>query len=227
MSNAVMSRIARPEPPLTPSANKLVAGALAVWFALVVVLGARGTFAGAPGTPPLAIFVGFAVPIALFFGLYRFLPAFRTFVLGLDLQLVTAIQAWRFAGLGFIALYTYGVLPGTFAWPAGLGDIAIGLTAPWVMQALARRPQFAASKGFVAWNALGILDLFDAIGTGTASSLLAVGAVGEVTTAPMARLPLVLIPAFFVPIFFMLHVTALIQSRRLARAADGRDSATR
>ena len=226
MSNAVLSRIARPEPPLVPGANNLIAGVLAAWFALVVLLGANGAFARPPGTPPLPIFIGFAAPIAIFFGAYWFSSAFRAFVLGLDLRLATAIQAWRFAGLGFIALYTYGVLPGSFAWPAGLGDIAIGLTAPWVMHALGRRPEFAASKWFVAWNLLGILDLFDAIGTGTASSLLAVGAAGEVTTAPMAQLPLVLVPAFFVPIFLMLHVAALLQARRLARSGDRHDSAT-
>jgi hypothetical protein len=129
--------------------------------------------------------------------------------------------------LGEVALYTYGVLPGPFAWPAGLGDIAIGLTAPWVMRALQRRPEFAASKGFVVWNLLGILDLLRAMGTGTMSSLLAVGAAGAVTTAPMAELPLVLIPAFLVPIFFMLHVAALIQARRLAGSGDRRESATR
>ena len=161
------------------------------------------------------------------FAVYWFSRAFRAFVLGLDLRFATAIQAWRFAGLGFIALYTYGVLPGLFAWPAGLGDIAIGLTAPWVMQGLERRAKFAASKGFVVWNLLGILDLFGAVGTGTLSSLLAVGAAGEITTAPMAELPLVLIPAFLVPIFMMLHVAALIQARRLAGSGDRRESATR
>jgi hypothetical protein len=31
----------------------------------------------------------------------------------------------------------------------------------------------------------------------------------------MAQLPLVLIPAFFVPFFVMLHLTALLQARRL------------
>ena len=220
MSNAVLSRIVRPEPPLVPGASILIAGALAAWFALVVLLGAKGVFVRPPGTPPLPIFIGFAVPIVVFFGLYWLSRAFRAFVLGFDLRLATAIQAWRFAGLGFIALCTYGVLPGLFAWPAGLGDIAIGLTAPWVMQALERRPGFAASNGFLVWNLVGILDLFDAVGLGTLSSLLATGAANEITTAPMAELPLVLIPAFFVPIFFMLHVTALIQARRFAGSGD-------
>ena len=227
MSYTVLSHNARPETPLAPGANILIAGALAAWFGVVVLLGAHGAFARPPGTPPLPIFIGFAVPIVVFFAASRFSSAFRAVVLGLDLRLATAIQAWRFAGLGFIALYTYGVLPGMFAWPAGLGDMAIGLTAPWVMRALQRRPEFAASKGFVVWNLLGILDLFSAVGTGTLSALLAVGAAGEVTTAPMAQLPLVLIPVFLVPIFLMLHVTALMQARRLAGAGDRRESATR
>ena len=80
-----------------------------------------------------------------------------------------------------------------------------------------RRPGFAASKTFVLWNVLGILDLVVAVGIGARSSALATGAAGEISTAPMALLPLVLIPAYSVPIFLMLHATALLQSRQLAR----------
>jgi hypothetical protein len=38
-----------------------------------------------------------------------------------------------------------------------------------------------------------------------------------VPMAPMTQLPLILIPAFLVPTFLMLHVTALLQARRLSR----------
>jgi cellobiose-specific phosphotransferase system component IIC len=38
----------------------------------------------------------------------------------------------------------------------------------------------------------------------------------SVTTAVMARMPLVLIPAFFVPLFIVLHLAALFQARRAA-----------
>src|SRR5204862_2290302 len=195
---------------------------LSLWLAFVLLLGARGNFVSAPGAPPLPIAIGVLLPVTVFLAALAMWRPFRELLLNADLALMTAIQAWRFAGLGFIALYTYGVLPGLFAWPAGLGDIAIGLTAPWVMQWLERRAKFAASKGLVVWNLLGILDLFGAVGTGTLSSLLAVGAAGEITTAPMAELPLVLIPAFLVPIFMMLHVSALIQERRPAGSGDRR-----
>src|SRR5258708_6580371 len=120
-------------------------------------------------------------------------------------------------GFGFLALYTYGVLPGVFAWPAGLGDMAIGVTAPLMLASLLRRPNFAASKSFVAWNLSGILDLTVAVSIGALVPLLAPNFYGAVTTAPMAHLPLVLVPTYLVPTFLMLHLTALFQSRRLGR----------
>jgi hypothetical protein len=133
-----------------------------------------------------------------------------------DLPLRTAVQAWRFAGFGFLALFAYGVLPGSFAWPAGLGDMAIGLTAPWLALTLARRPAFAASWLFVIWNLLGMLDLIGAVGSAAVNQMLATGAAGEVTVAPMAQLPLLLVPAYLVPLFFIWHLAALFQARRLA-----------
>ena len=194
-----------------------VAVVLAAWFVLVSVLGAVGAFGTPPGTPPLPIFVGVVAPVIAFFLFFWLSPAFRDLVLSIDLRVATAIQAWRAAGLGFIALYVYHVLPGSFAWPAGLGDMAIGLTAPWVVLALIRRPSFAASNVFVAWNVFGLLDLVDAVSTGALGSALATGTPGEITTGPMAQLPLVLIPAYLVPIFVMLHAAALFQSRWLAK----------
>jgi hypothetical protein len=192
----------------------LVPVSLGVWLALVFLLGARDDFVRPPGAPPLPILLGATAPLLAFLAAFVASRGFRAYVLTLDLRLITAVQAWRFAGLGFLALYAQGVLPGPFAWPAGLGDIAIGVTAPWVMLALLRRPGFAAGPGFLVWNLLGIADLVVAVGTGGLTAWLA--GVGEVTTAPMARLPLVLIPAYLVPLFVMLHLAALFQARRLA-----------
>jgi len=109
------------------------------------------------------------------------------------------------------------VLPAVFALPAGLGDMAIGITAPWVILALGRRTDFAASSAFVRWNLSGILDLVVAISIGTLGAVLATGARDEISTTPMATLPLLLIPAYFVPLFLMLHIAALLQSRQLKR----------
>ena len=137
------------------------------------------------------------------------------------------MPAWRFAGFVFLALYAYRVLPGVFAWPAGLGDTAIGFTAPWVALALIRQPRFAARRWFVVWNVLGILDLVVAVMIGRLSAALATGAAGEITTAPLAELPLLLIPGFAVPLFMILHLTALFQARRLGLAERMKSSGMR
>ncbi len=214
MSSTVLLGSSESKPAAGPGA--MTAAVLITWFMLVLVLGARGAFVTAPGTPPLPILVGVLTPILVFFAGWRVSAAFRALVLAVDLRLAAAIQAWRFAGLGFLAMYAHGVLPGLFAWPGGLGDIAIGVAAPWMILSLIRQPGFAASQSFRVWNLLGILDLVVAIGTGVLASGFAAGLVGDTTTGPMTQLQLVLIPAYFVPIFIMLHVTALIQGRYLS-----------
>lgn len=216
MSNVVMSRSAPPGSPARPGATRIAAIVLVFWFTLVFLLGAQGAFVSPPGTLPVPIGIGVLAPLVAFFAALQMSRRFREFVLAADVRLMMAIQAWRFAGLGFVALYVHGVLPGIFAWPAGLGDVAIGLSAPWMLAMLMRQPGFAASGTFVAWNVLGILDLVVAVGVGTAVSSVASGIAGEITTAPMTYLPLVIIPAFLVPAFIMLHTAALMQARRLA-----------
>src|SRR3984957_9686106 len=103
-----------------------VAITLTVWLLLVVSLGAAGAFVGPPGAPPLPIAIGVAAPLALFFASLRLSRSFREFVLSLDLRLVVGMQAWRWAGLGFLSLYAHKVLPAVFALPAGLGRMDIG-----------------------------------------------------------------------------------------------------
>ena len=215
MSTAVLSGSARSN----ASTTSIVAGIIAVWLALVFILGSQEAFTTAPGTPPLPIFFGAATPIALFLIAYRLSSRFRDFVLGFDVRLALGMQAWRFAGLGFLGLYTSHVLPGVFALPAGLGDIAIGITAPALMLAMVRKPAVAGSVGFVAWNVLGLLDLIVAVGIGTLVASHVIATVDGTTTAVMGYLPLVLIPAFLVPLFVMLHLTALFQTRRFAASA--------
>jgi len=193
-----------------PLVGSTVAVALAAWLGLVLLLGASGAYLGAPGQPPLRIFVGAAAPLILFALAMRWSHAFREYVLALDIHLIVAIQGWRFAGFGFIALYANHVLPGLFAWPAGLGDMAIGIVAPLWAVALVRNPQLAASARFRLWNALGILDFVIAFTTATICAMTITDA-GAPSIAPVGQLPLVLVPEFMVPLFVMLHVIALMK----------------
>jgi hypothetical protein len=195
--------------------NRVVAVTLAVWLALALLLGDRGVFVSPPGVVPFPLVVGILTPLMVFLTAFRASADFRAFVMGGDLFIVTTMQAWRFGGFGFLALYAHDVVPGIFAWPTVIGDMAIGLTAPWIACALIRRPGFAISPIFVIWNLLGILDLVVRLSLGVLVPLLSTG---EITIGPMARMPLVLLPAFMVPLFCMLHLTALFQARRAALA---------
>ena len=214
MSNAVLPHYTGA--PAGAHLKAVVAVVLALWLAAVFVLGGRGALVTPPGEPPLAILIAVLAPLLVFFAAFGASRAFREHIASFDLRVVAGIQAWRFAGIAFIALYVYDVLPGMFAWPAGLGDIAIGAVAPWIILSLIKHPGFAKSTAFRVWNWLGVLDLVVAVGTGALNSVLAAGASGEATTTPMALLPLVLIPAYLVPIFLMLHFTALYQSWQAA-----------
>ncbi len=198
------------------SLRTVVFAALALWLGLVTFLGSQGAFVGRADSPPLAIFLGVTIPLAVFFAAYFGWSAFRAFVLSADLRLVSAMQAWRWAGLGFLSLYAHGILPGLFAFPAGLGDMAIGVTAPWMVLRLIRQPSFAASRRYRIWNILGIVDFVVAVSMGTLCSGFIPGLTLNVTTSAMAQLPLILIPAYMVPFFIMLHCTALFQARQLA-----------
>jgi hypothetical protein len=218
MATIVLPQAADSEPGGRGGIRLAVTAALTVWLLLILSFGAAGAFVGPPGTPPLAMAIGAGAPLVLFFAWLRLSQSFRQFVLSLDLRLIAGMQAWRWAGLGFLSLYAQKVLPAVFALPAGLGDMAIGVTAPWIVLALVRRPDFAASSTFIRWNVLGIFDLLIAVSIGTLSTLFATGAPGEISTASMATLPLLLIPAFLVPLFLMLHTAALMQSRQLIRS---------
>jgi len=218
MATTVLPRPADSQPSGLSGIRLSVALVLTAWLLLVTSLGAVGAFVARPGVPPVGIAVGVGAPLLLFFAWLRLSQAFRDFVLSLDLRFIAGVQAWRWAGLGFLSLYAYHVLPALFALPAGLGDMAIGFAAPWIILGLVRRPDFAAGAAFIRWNVLGILDLVVAVSIGALSAALATGAAGEITTAPMATLPLLLIPAFLVPLFLMLHTAALMQSRRMLRA---------
>ena len=202
------------QPASRAGVSPLVPALLVVWVGLIFGFGATGAFVVATGAPPLRLFAAVAGPVLAFLIAYRWSAAVREFAWRADLRFVTATQAWRFGGFAFLVLYTYGVLPGYFAWPAGLGDMAIGAAAPWMLVALAREPRFATSRRFVTWNVLGILDLIVAVTVAAAVPLLFPN--GAISTAAMTRFPLVLIPGFFVPGYLILHLIALAQVRRAA-----------
>ena len=189
---------------------------IAAWFALVLALGRNDFFVARSGAPPFALLTAATVPVVLFLVSVWFSPSIRDLALTADLKLATAVQAWRIGGYSFLILSAYNYLPGYFAWPAAVGDMFIGVTAPLLIRKMSDAG-FTKSSTFVAWNLFGILDLVVALGLGALGAFLSANPVEVSPTTIMSRMPLVLIPTFFVPTFVVLHLIALMQARRSSR----------
>lgn len=120
---------------------------------------------------------------------------------------LVALQSWRVVGVVFLVLLSQGQLPALFALPAGLGDIAAGLAAPFVARRLHKPGGRSAA---VIWNVFGLLDLIVALGLGATTN---VGPVQIFHTNPSAvvltEFPMALVPTFLVPLSMLLHILSL------------------
>src|SRR5260370_24639479 len=116
----------------------------------------RDVVRNAAGRLLLRLLLAAIGPIVLFFSWFVSSPAFRQFGRSLSPHALTMAQTWRITGFVFIILNVYGLLPGVFAVPAGLGDMAIGATAPLTARRLVNANK---RRGFILWQVLGISDL--------------------------------------------------------------------
>jgi hypothetical protein len=190
------------------------------WAALSLILNVLGVLANPPDKPPIALLLAVIGPPILFGIAYSLSARVRTLSLSLDLRLLTAMQAWRIIGAMFLVLMMFRLLPGTFAWPAGVGDLIVGAYAPFVVLVMSRRTP-GWRKHIVLLNVLGLLDFVGAIGGGVLAGSSPIGILrGDITTDIMQKLPLSLIPTFAVPFWIILHIISLIKVRKPEFAAE-------
>jgi hypothetical protein len=196
----------------------LIAGGAAYVFAAWIVgsaiLAGTGVYSGEAGG--VAPWFGIAVAGALVaFVLATRIPAVSRILdePGMLARLVVP-NTFRVVGVSFLIAMALGDLPWVFALPAGLGDIAAGLAAPFLARKLARGEAYREGARF-HW--FGIADLVVALTIGFFAGLgpwLLIDVTP--TTEALARLPLALVPTTAVPLTIALHVASL---RRLRAAA--------
>jgi len=185
---------------------------LAGWFFVAVWLGVSGKL-NQHGGPPLGIAAALLVPLAVFAAERRWGSPLFGGLVRLDLQALIVPQTFRIIGVVFVVAWMTGTLPAGFALPAGLGDIAIGLAAPFVATAVAQRRPGHRRLAWI-WNALGTVDLVTAVTLGVLHGRSPLGLLaGSVPTDAMTRYPLSLIPTFLVPIALMLHLATFQRLR--------------
>ena len=185
----------------------LSGGVLVVWAVVTTVLASRGFFQpqDAESAPPVGINLVVVLSVLA-----------ASLVTSASLRRLLTRQAnlirlhlWRLVGIVFLVLMVRGQMPALWALPAGIGDILIAATAPWIAG------QVDSPRGkrrAIAWNLLGISDLVVAVGLGIMTSPGPTQVFDTVPTSELiTRFPLALVPTFLVPLAFTLHVVSLWQ----------------
>ena len=185
------------------------------WFLVAIALGGLGVYQASSDRLP-TIQYGILLPILIGGALLWRSSTLGRIIDAVPLPWLVGVQLYRALGLMFLILYANNKLPALFAWPAGIGDILVGVLAPLVALIYARAPREGASL-VLGWNVLGILDLVVAVSTGfiTAPSPF-LPHINPPTSELMSVLPLVVIPTFAVPISILLHIATLMKLRRTA-----------
>jgi hypothetical protein len=192
-----------------------VATILTVWFGATAALAWIEAFHGSAGRIPL-LPVATVAPILVGALLIRRSDTVWRVIEAVPQQWLVGVQLWRVIGAVFVVLWAGGNLPGVFALPAGLGDLATGVLAP--VAALAWiRSRASGAAAVRRWNLLGITDLAVAFVVGAATTPRLAPLLGiDPQNILIDRFPLVLIPAFAVPVAALLHIASLAKLRQAA-----------
>ena len=195
----------------------LLAGGAAVvlggWFTASAVIAGHGWYHTrlGHGVPwlPVAV-VGF---LGLLLALRRIPVVARALTAPGTVNRLEIPHAFRVVeGAAFLLMMALGHLPALFALPAGLGDVAAGIAAPFVARRLA---QGGGRRAPLWFNAFGMTDLISALTLGFLTGFLLVNVTPS--GAPISALPLVLIPTAAVPLLFALHITSVSALARAPR----------
>jgi hypothetical protein len=176
---------------------------LAAWFFLALWMGVTGRLV-TPGGLPIGLGAAILLPLVVFAADGRLGHPLFGGLMRLDLPALIGAQIFRVVGVLFIIAWLGGTLPAGFALPAAIGDVAVGLTAPFVAAVVARRRTLTAAW---IWSILGTADLIIAVTLGVLHGGPPLGLLaGPVSTTAVAHYPLSLIPTFGVPLALLLHV---------------------
>jgi hypothetical protein len=168
----------------------------AAWLFGVFLLGAANFFRNDVLPPRIPMALGATLLVGY---LLLLSTTFRRIVAAVPQHWLIGIQTFRVLGSVFLVRYFMGQLPGLFALPAGIGDVATGLLAPFVAYAWYRGKPYARTAA-IAWNLFGMADMVSAVVLGTLTN----GGAGGIV------FPIVLIPVFAVPRALLIHSYSLM-----------------
>lgn len=196
-------------PPRSHATRKWVALVALAWLSAGVVASVTGAFVRAPFLAPVSVLVGSA---ALLLGARAWAPLADVSA-RLSTRAILLGHALR-APIGalFLVEHALGHLPATFAIRAGWGDLAAGLGALALALTAPSSQRGASRRLVIAWGLFGLGDILLVVGT---AGYLAVGLRDPLLLSAFDRFPYGLLPTVVVPLVISSHVALLAGARRV------------
>jgi hypothetical protein len=187
------------------SAFWLVFGAVMTWMCLAGVPGHLG-----PAGNAVVPVVWLVPSLALIAARRRVLPGSGE--PALDQRWIVALQLWRAIGGVFLIEMVRGHVPAVFAYPAGLGDLAVAVVAAGVLLGFRGR----AIPGWALWVLIvfGMVDFLSAFFFGVTSADGPQQIFATDNTSRLLEFPTGMIPLFLVPYAIFFHTLSALAARR-------------
>lgn len=182
---------------------------LGVWFGLTHWATQTGVVmpAATLGEPPWALILMLGGALSLF-ALANLTGFGRAVVANMDQRWLIGLQSLRIMGWIFVALWLVGAMPWQFALPAGIGDVAVGISA-WLAWRATDRGEHGAESRYWRVNIFGLVDFVAAVSTGLLTTVGFAHIWALENPNIILAYPLGLFPAFFVGVFIAIHMVSL------------------
>jgi hypothetical protein len=162
----------------------------------------NGWFTGDAIPPRILLFTTFPFAFLLFV-VVKNTACFKRILQGALLENLVSIHIFRLIGVFFILLAFHDVLPKSFAYIAGMGDVLTAISSFFVANAIKNKKNNAKRLTQV-WNIFGATDiLFTAIYANVLNVISIKSGVMGIET--LALFPFCIIPAFAPPMILFLH----------------------
>lgn len=174
------------------------------YYLYVLLMSYTGLFQVNTLPPRVLLFT--AIPLTLFYFLFVFRTKLYWLILeNVKLSSLVRIHIFRLVGIFFIIGWYYGILPESFAFIAGLGDIFVALTAIIVAKLIDQKTN-NYKKITLIWNILGFWDIVSVIVSAVYITKQAIDS-NSLGILEMSKFPFCLIPALAPATIIFLHIS--------------------
>lgn len=175
----------------------------AAYYLYVTLMSFTGIFLVNTLPPRVLLFT--AIPLLLFYFLFVFrTKTFWNILENVKLSNLIRIHIFRLVGVFFIIGWSYGILPKSFAFIGGIGDIFAAVTAIFVAILVDKKAK-NYKKITLIWNIIGFWDIVSVIMSAVYITKQAIETNSQ-GILEMTKFPFCLIPAFAPATIIFLHI---------------------